>query len=235
MLLLLLLTLNERLKHAMTEANVSSADLARACGVSTASVSDWLSGESKSIKAANLLKAAKFLNVSPDWLATGQGPMRLNQHQVNEPAAVYAASNVVAITTPQSKVPLIDWVIAGTWCDVADPYPEGMAEEWLDCPMRHSARTYALKVRGSSMLNPGGDRSFKDGDLIFVDPDRQAEHSSLVICRLDDTKEATFKRLLIEGDIKMLEALNPSWPDRIMRINGNATICGVVIGKVESY
>lgn len=85
------------------------------------------------------------------------------------------------------------------------------------------------------MHNPGGDLSFKDGDTIFVDPTREAVHRSLVIVRLDDDAEATFKQLMIEGGKKYLQALNPHWPVRIIEINGNATICGVVIGRVESF
>jgi SOS-response transcriptional repressor LexA len=37
--------------------------------------------------------------------------------------------------------------------------------------------------------------------------------------------------LIIEGDRKYLKALNPAWPEQIIEINGNATICGVMIGK----
>lgn len=133
------------------------------------------------------------------------------------------------------KVPLIDWVAAGDFCGSTDPYPVGMAEDWLYCPARHGSKAYALRVRGESMFNPSGSPSFKDGDIIFIDPDRTANHKSLVICRLDDAKETTFKRLLVEGDTKMLEALNPSWPERIIKVNGNATICGVVIGRFDSF
>ena len=85
------------------------------------------------------------------------------------------------------------------------------------------------------MSNPGGKPSFEEGDIIFVDPDREPAHRSLVIVRLDDQNEATFKRLIVDGDSKFLEALNPSWPDRIIKVNGNATFCGVVIARMESY
>jgi len=36
---------------------------------------------------------------------------------------------------------------------------------------------------------------------------------------------------VIEGDKKYLKALNPAWPEKIIEINGNATLCGVVFGK----
>jgi len=39
--------------------------------------------------------------------------------------------------------------------------------------------------------------------------------------------------LIIEGGKKYLKALNPDWPAPIIPINGNATMCGVVIFKGE--
>lgn len=141
----------------------------------------------------------------------------------------------IELITGDDKVPLISWVAAGAWCNVEDPYLVGDADEWLACPVRHGPRTYALRVVGLSMYNPTGDRSFKDGDIIFVDPDREALHKSFVIVRLDDESKATFKRLLVDGQQKMLEAINPSWPNRIMEVNNNASICGVVISKMESF
>lgn len=52
---------------------IKGVDLARAVGVKPPSVSDWLSGKSKTMEGENLLKASKFLGVNPNWLATGNG------------------------------------------------------------------------------------------------------------------------------------------------------------------
>ena len=147
------------------------------------------------------------------------------------------ASDVARVEIPPEAVhggrgvPLISWVQAGVWSDVADPFQPGDAEEWLPCPVRHGPRTYCVKVRGDSMHNPSGRPSYADGDIIFVDPDREAKAGDRVIVRLDDQQEATFKQLLIEDGRKMLKALNPEWSPRYIEINGNATITGVVIGK----
>ena len=85
------------------------------------------------------------------------------------------------------------------------------------------------------MYDPTGKRSFKDGDLVLVEPHAHAENGSLVVVRLDDESEATFKQLIIEGGRKFLKALNPNWPNRIFEVNGNATICGVVKAKTEVF
>lgn len=77
------LTLADRIKLALEgPPKKTQAALAKACGVSAPSVNGWTSGESKTLEAANLLKAAAFLEVSPKWLAEGVGPMRQNSSVV---------------------------------------------------------------------------------------------------------------------------------------------------------
>lgn len=131
----------------------------------------------------------------------------------------------------RGRVPLISWVQAGSWSDAADPYSVGDAEDWLPCPVSHGPRTFCLRVRGLSMYNPSGKHSYSEGDVIFVDPDRRASHSDRVIVRLEDERETTLKQLIEEGADRYLRALNPSWPEPIIKVTTRATICGVVIGK----
>lgn len=133
----------------------------------------------------------------------------------------------------EGYVPVISWVAAGKWTGMDDQSVEPI--EWLSCPLTHSERSYALVVRGISMNNPNGRPSFQDGDIIYVDPERDAKHRDFVVIRLDSENEATFKQLIIEDGKRMLFALNPDWMPRIQEITEGATICGVVIGKVERW
>ena len=81
------------------------------------------------------------------------------------------------------------------------------------------------------MFNPGTKPSYADGDIIFVDPELAAQAGDRVVVRFDEKEEATFKQLMEEDGRRYLKALNPDWKPRYIEINGNATICGVVIGK----
>ena len=74
---------------------------------------------------------------------------------------------------------------------------------------------------------------FHNGDLVFVDPDVTADSGNYVIVQLEDSDEATFRQLIVEGGRTYLKALNPDWPDRIIEIDENARICGVVVFKGE--
>jgi SOS-response transcriptional repressor LexA len=224
-------TLKDRFSTLATlRPDISQADVARAAGVKPPSVNGWFSGASRSMKAAPATAVAALYGVDAHWLATGEGAMLPT-----------AAAQVVRVSGPSADrveamasmgaVPLISWVQAGCWSDVADPFLPGDADEWLPCPVAHGPRCYAVRVRGDSMNNPGARPSYSDGDIIFVDPDRRANHGDRVIVRLDDHAEATFKQLLVEDGRKLLKALNPEWAPRYIQINGHATIVGVVIGK----
>lgn len=73
----MLTTLADRLKLAMAgPPKITGVALAKACNVKPPSVSDWLNGRTKTMEASNLLAASRLLNVDPDWLAKGLGPMR---------------------------------------------------------------------------------------------------------------------------------------------------------------
>lgn len=70
-------TLAERLQLAMdAKPGASQAGLARHCHASAASVSNWFTGETKTLKAQSLVLAAEYFAVRPRWLLDGRGPMR---------------------------------------------------------------------------------------------------------------------------------------------------------------
>lgn len=223
-------TLGERLREVMQELKIESPkELAKFCEVSEGLVSQWFSGYTK--LGPKPLKAFSRTHFNLSWITDGALPKYRNEMSRDRTTS---ESNIEEVAIA-AKVPLISWVQAGAWCEASDIYNVGDAEEWLSCPVRHGPRTYALRVRGESMRNPGAKPSFEDGDVIFVDPDREATHKSLVITKLDQSNEVTFKRLLIDGANWYLEALNPAWPNRIIPVHTDAHVCGVVIARMESF
>lgn len=201
-------------------------DVAAFFGVTQQRLKNW---ESRGISQQGMVAVCEqHPAIQLPWLSLGDGsPPKLGASTQASPASP-AQVEAVAVG---AGVPLISWVQAGCWADVADPYQVGDAEDWLPCPVRHGPRTYCLRVRGDSMHNSDARPSYRDGDIIFVDPDRDARHGDRVVVRLDDQAEATFKQLMIEDGRKLLKALNPGWVPRYIEINGNATMAGVVIGK----
>lgn len=129
-------------------------------------------------------------------------------------------------TSPASlypgMVPVISWVQAGGWKTVCDNYQPGDGEEWVSPSRQVSKCAFALRVHGTSM-----EPEFREGDVIIVDPGIQHESGSLVVARLNGADEATFKKLVRDGDRTYLEPLNSRYQP--LDITGrDVTICGVV-------
>lgn len=210
--------LSDRVSFLKEKTGWSNAEIARRAGVSRTTPTDWLSGKTQDMSAKVAEKLSQETEFSAIWLATGKGEI--------------FQSNIEKLERSES-VPVISWVAAGNWATMQDQRAEPL--EWLMCPVKHSKDTYALIVKGLSMSNPSGERSFKDGDVIFVDPSIEALNKDFVVAKLENENEATFKQLVIEDGQKNLMAINPDWKPKFMKINGNATILGVVIGKVERW
>ena len=124
---------------------------------------------------------------------------------------------------------MISFVTAGELCETEDPYPLGMAEEWLLASIEVTKGMYALKVVGDSMRNPYSDISFPSGTIIIVDPYAQPENGSLVIAKVGPEGKSTFKKLSYDGDEVYLCPLNPDMKPR--KVDGSLSICGVVVGS----
>lgn len=206
----------KRLYEAARELKgiTGQSELARALNASPQTVKNW---ESRGVSRQGMLDAQRAMGCSALWIETGTGSMTSKiPNQNTEPGPDI-----------RGRVPLISWVQAGDWAKIVDNLAPGAAEDWIPCPSKYGPHTFALRVRGVSM-----EPKYQDGDIIFVDPDAQAEHGKNIVVRLDDEHEATFKQLVIEGEHKFLKPLNPDWPGpKLIQINGRATICGVVIGK----
>ena len=80
-------TLAQRIKEALEDAGKIPADLARACQITPTSVSNWMTGETKSLKSGTAMRAAEFLGVSQMWIAEGRGPKRPQDAKASVPGA----------------------------------------------------------------------------------------------------------------------------------------------------
>ncbi len=207
-------TIGDRVRVARKNKGMTQGQLAAAVGIAQPTLSNLEKG--KHAETVKIVEIAKTLGVRPAWLSSGAGPML-------EGEACALDANVSPGPDIRGMLPLISWVQAGAFCDVIDCLQPGDAEAWYPCPVTHTPNAYVLRVDGDSMFP-----EYRDGEMIFVDPRGGYVHGDDVIVRDPDGK-ATFKRLQITPDGTFLLAINPAWPDRIIRIPDNSQICGKVI------
>lgn len=217
-------TLAERIKSERKAQGLNQVELGKAVGVSKSSVHQWESGLTRELTGNNLINTAKALKVNADWLSTGKG----SKHVTNSLQPSTLDNNIAAGPENRGDIPVISWVQAGAWCEAINNFNVGDAERWIPCPVSHSKHTYALRVRGDSMLAPfGSSVSFSEGTLIYVDPEALLLSGKKVIAKLLDSNEVTFKVYREEDGKKWLIPLNPQY-DKIELVEG-MHICGVVI------
>ncbi|MEH6641424.1 S24 family peptidase [Vreelandella glaciei] len=216
--------LKDRIKLARKRAGLSQAQAAVKANVDQATISNLERG--KHHGSTHLLKIADALAVSYRWLSEGVGDM---QDGANDNRGDY---HVNTATTAQPlqyfSYPVVSEVNAGLFADCVVPYPAGMEERHETTDYKARGQAFWLEVTGDSMTAPAGVRpSIPEGTLVLVDTGIEATQGKLVVAQLDESNQATFKKLVIDGGQKYLKPLNPAYP--LIPINGNCRIIGVAV------
>ncbi|MFM0141780.1 S24 family peptidase [Paraburkholderia sp. RL18-085-BIA-A] len=125
--------------------------------------------------------------------------------------------------------PEISWVQAGMWTEIAENFVPTDEVQQYPCHIDLGPDGYVLRVEGLSMTAPPGVMpTFPPGFLLYVRPHEDAVPGKCVIVRRNGNT-ATFKRLtMVDGEL-YLEALNPDWPNRYIKLQADDEFCGVVM------
>lgn len=126
--------------------------------------------------------------------------------------------------------PVISFVQAGSWTDLCDNFQPGDADDWRQSHKNLGKCGYMLRVAGKSMTAAEGSAfSFPEGMLLHINPDMQPIPGQFVIVRRESENQATFKKLVMVDGEQYLEALNPDWPNRYLKLQEGDHFCGVVV------
>lgn len=204
------MTIAARVLAKRTELGLTQTELAEKTGTTQQAIVQLESGKTK--RPRYLPELAKVLGCDIDWLLDGKD--------------VITGDNVGSYRpyTPGNKYPVISRVQAGAWGEAIEAYTLKDIDQWLESDAHIQGDAFWLEVEGDSMTAPIG-LSIPEGTFVLFDTGREAENGNLVIAKLIDDNEATFKKLIIDGRQKYLKGLNPQWP--MVPINGNCKIIGV--------
>ncbi|RXA98543.1 MULTISPECIES: LexA family transcriptional regulator [Yersinia] len=203
------MSLAERIKQRRLDLGLTQSELAELAGTTQQGIVSVETGRTK--RPRYLHELAKALQCDPDYLLTGS-----------------EGSNVsfVGTHTPGYRYPVISSVQAGAWGEAIEAYSLKDIDLWLESDAHIQGDAFWLEVSGDSMTAPIG-LSVPEGTFVLFDTGREASNGNLVIAKMEDSNEATFKKLVIDGGQRYLKGLNPAWP--LVPINGNCKIIGVAI------
>jgi len=204
-------TIGERIQARRKALKMSQVVLAKAVGVSNVAISQWERSETEP-KGENLMSLASALGCTAGHILYGEG-----------------LDNNVTYVAPYKKgtrYPVLSKVQAGAWAEAVEAYTLSDISLWLESDAHIQGDAFWLEVEGDSMTSPHG-LSIPEGTFVLFDTGRDPANGNLVVAKLVDDNEATFKKLIIDGSQKYLKGLNPQWP--MTPINGNCRIIGVAV------
>ncbi|WP_010490743.1 LexA family protein [Pseudomonas sp. S9] len=220
-------------KRRRAELKMSQADVA-------AGVQELLGGEifkqqsyaaiesGKTKHSKYLAQIARVLGIPPKVVdPSREGPRLVKETSISYSEQATVMNDIVR------KLPVIGSIAAGAWCEAIDEFQPGDAEEWIDSPGPTGPRAFVLRIEGISMFNPTGPVSFADGDKVVIDPSIEAVKGDFVAAKLTTSDRVTFKRLQQEDGEWILEAINPDWAPKYMRMSEEWHICGKALWKVQ--
>ncbi|MNZ06999.1 putative HTH-type transcriptional regulator [compost metagenome] len=217
-------TSGKRLRDLLDEQSIAYSEFASAMGVEPQHVNNWFK---RGIPKSRTFQVADYLSVDARWLAEGIGTATPADEVPTD------SESVTVLRRAGRRLPVIGSIAAGAWCEATALQPADI-EDWIESPGPVGPRAFVLKIEGISMFNPNGPISFADGDHVVIDPDIEPLPGDFVVARLSSSNRATFKRLRQDEGEWYLEAINPAWDPRYIRVTEEWHICGKAKWKVQS-
>lgn len=167
-------TLIERVQTVLDETGAEQMELAKAAGVSKGTVTQWLTGDIKSMKLEYAVGIQEQYGYSAVWLVLGKGKKKS--------ADIRHQDEYNPIPLPERKhIPVVGMAQLGDngfWADIE--YPVGQGDGYLDFPSKDKD-AYGIRCKGDSMLP-----RIRDGEFVVIEPNQAIEGGDEVLVKADD-------------------------------------------------
>lgn len=242
-------SLSQRLRVAMAEQGLTQSALADKAGISQTAVQKLTSGNARS--TTRIFELAEALNVSPQWLAHGQGDMRISDvdqlikkntnPKSDISSAPFKATVWEGMNEPDGQefvnIPLIDVEFsAGPGrCELVDD------ETFSLIFRRYSLRKMGVSAQDARLVRVSGDSMYptlSDGDIVGINTSEKSirDGKTYAICHDDMLR---IKTLVSRPGEIIIRSLNRElYPDEIIdapNFHKNVRIIGRVFWSSHTW
>lgn len=138
------------------------------------------------------------------------------------PVFIPGVEEVELAPAAMAEIPLLGWISAGQPVDLSED------NERVSVPANMVRRnTYALKVRGHSMI----DDNIQDGDIVIIEKRESAENGQSVVAMING-EQVTLKKFYVERGGIRLQPANPEMEPIYLK-NEEVQILGIVTGVIR--
>ncbi|QNK68453.1 helix-turn-helix domain-containing protein [Variovorax sp. PAMC26660] len=176
------MSLGARIRHYRSKAGLTLEDLSDLSGVEVGTINALENRGSSRSKFSTKLAAA--MGMTLEMLEDAEHDYDVRALM----AGTAVPSNVTPVPAGTRRIPLVSYIQAGMWAEIIDRFQPGDADDWLTTDQDVSPHTFALQIKGDSMLP-----EFKEGDRVIIDPDVAPQPGDFVAAK-NGEEEATFKK-----------------------------------------
>lgn len=210
-----------RVKSRMKELDITQEALARKMGITRGAITHYLAGR-RVPPLKQFQKLAAILKADPAWLQYGTASSTKTTRQA-------ATEQKDPLKHP---LPILSWEQAAELVD-ASKIAKAEIKEFVTHFYTDKPRWYALRIKGDSMTAPTSqNKSYHNGEIIIIDPDKAVAHGNDIVAMLPRSKEAVFRQYVVDGGVRYLKPLNPQYS--MLQINDDTHICGIVVACIKS-
>lgn len=195
-------TLANNIKHYRKLNNLTQKGLADKLKIKPTAISAWELGRNKPLMD-NVEKMAALFDVSKSQLLGDD----------------FEPTNVDVVSTPFVKIPVIGVIACGEPIDAEENISEYRSVPADRVP---SGDIFYLRAKGDSM-----EPKIPDGSYVLCRKQSDVENGEIAAVLVNGDEEATLKRVVKQGDIVLLQALNENYAPYIL----NADNPGKIVGK----
>lgn len=186
--------LKERIKNSRIAAKMTQEELARAVGKTRNAVTQWESGASRP-RLNTLEKIAEALEVSVDWLLTGNTPNVAETEKTRTNSKMSDVKFTNGTLSPRQYMPQ-EVPVMGTAACNSDNGSFKLDTSIIDYVHRPPALLitkdlYALYVEGDTM-----EPRFTAGDLVFVHPNKPVRIGDSVVVQIAKTIDEPIEAMI---------------------------------------
>ncbi|UTW01142.1 helix-turn-helix domain-containing protein [Marinomonas rhizomae] len=209
------MSISERVKQKRTDLRLTQSELAKRVGISQQSLQKIEDGRTQNPR--KLLNLAKALDCDAEWLLLG------TTNEVRENTSHYINDDQASQPFKNNLRPIITAQQAAQWPNIGEL--ESLELKHLEVPDTVSATAFWLKVIGDNMMSSSG-ISVPEGYFILVEPALTANSGDLIVAKLADSKDVTFKKFVVDAGRTYLTPLNSNY--RPIEVANDLEVVGVV-------